>query len=252
MSEILVAKKGELAREETITPMGILQMAISQNADIDKLTKLMELQERWEANEARKAFNVAFSAFKAEAVTIIKNATVKDGPLKDKKYADLFGVVSAITPLMSKHGLSHSWKLSKDEPTWMEVTCTVRHILGHAEAVSMGSAPDAGPGRNAIQARGSAKSYLERYTLLAATGTAASDQDNDGNGGDSGAGMDAGEFDRYCGLIEESGSLESLKQIYLAACADATDKKGIQDKTAVKAFATRKDKRYRELANASR
>lgn len=255
MSELLVAKQGELApvEEAAITPMGILQMAITQGADIDKLTALMGLQERWEANEARKAYSVAFSAFKAEHVSITKATKVKSGPLDGMMYANLFDVVNAVIPALSKHGLSHSWKLTKDEPTWMEVTCTIRHILGHSESVSMGSAPDAGPGRNAIQARGSAKSYLERYTLLAATGTAASDQDNDGNGGtDGGAGMDDGEFDRYCGLIEEAGSIESLKQVYLAACGDATDKKGIQDKAAVKAFAIRKDKRYKELANASR
>jgi hypothetical protein len=30
------------------TPMVLLQMAMSQNADLDKLSKLMDLQERWE------------------------------------------------------------------------------------------------------------------------------------------------------------------------------------------------------------
>jgi hypothetical protein len=76
----------------------------------------------------------------------------------------------------------------------------------------MGAAPDTGPGRNAIQARGSAKSYLERYTLLAATGTAAADQDNDGNG--AGKGMDQDEVDRYIGLIEEAPTVDTLKQKY--------------------------------------
>lgn len=245
MSELLApSKPGELTRE--LTPMGMIEIAISQNADIDKLTKLMELQERWEANQARKAFNVAFSEFKSEAVTIIKNNTVKDGPLKDKKYADLFGVVNVVTPVMSKHGLTHSWKLTKDEPTWMEVTCTIKHILGHSESVSMGAAPDTGPGRNAIQARGSAKSYLERYTLLAATGMAASDADNDGNGGgNTGKTMDSEEFDRFSGLIEGAGSLESLKQIYLAACKDA---KELDDQKSIRKFAEIKNKRYKELA----
>ncbi len=39
---------------------------------------------------------------------------------------------------------------------------------------------DTGPGRNAIQARGSAKSYLERYTATAILGLAAQDADKDG------------------------------------------------------------------------
>lgn len=233
--------------QESVTPMGLLQVAMSQNADIDMLTKLMELQERFEANEARKAFNVAFSSFKSEAVSIVKNTEVKMGPLAGSKYANLFDVVNAVIPSLSKHGLSHSWKLTKDEKDWMEVTCTIRHILGHSESVAMGAAPDAGPGRNAIQARGSAKSYLERYTLLAATGMAASDTDNDGNSSDKKS-MDMYEFDRLCGLIENAGSVESLKSIYLAAAKDAQD---LGDKAAVRQFAAIKDKRYKELHNAS-
>jgi len=44
----------------------------------------------------------------------------------------------------------------------------------------MGGAPDTGPGRNAIQARGSAKTYLERYTATAILGLAPEDEDTDG------------------------------------------------------------------------
>lgn len=236
--------KQERPAELEVSPMmGILQLAIEKGAGIDQLERLMAMHEKWEANQAEKAYSVAFSAFKAEHVSIIKNVTVTDGPLKGKKYTDLFGACNAIIPALSKHGLSHSWKLTKDEPTWMEVTCTIRHILGHSESVSMGAAPDTGPGRNAIQARGSAKSYLERYTLLAATGTAATDQDTDANL-PQGKGMERGEFDRLCGLIENAGSHESLKTTYLAACEDA---KELGDRAAIDEFAKRKNARWKEL-----
>jgi hypothetical protein len=142
----------------------------------------MTLQEKWEANEARKAFNIAFAAFKAESVQIIKGSIIKDGPLKGKAHADLFDVVSAVTPALSKHGLSTAWRLTKDDPSWMEVTCTLSHVAGYSESASMGGAPDTGPGRNAIQARGSVKTYLERYTLTGILGLAAQDADDDGNG----------------------------------------------------------------------
>lgn len=240
-TELLVPEKSS-----EITPLGIIEMAITRpDLDADKLMKLLDLQERWQATEARKAYNVAFSEFKSEAVTIAKNTDVKAGPLAGTKYANLFDVVKAVIPALSKHGLSHSWKLTKDEKGWMEVTCTIRHILGHSESVSMGGEPDTGPGRNAIQARGSAKSYLERYTLLAATGMAASDGDNDGNAPKmQGQGMVQEEFDRLCGLIENAGSRDSLKSIYLAACADA---KELKDQPAINKFAELKDKRWRDL-----
>jgi hypothetical protein len=240
----------ELMKQEPqqleVTPMSMLQMALAKGTDMDQLTKLMELQERWEANEARKAFSVAFSAFKAESIRIVRNITVKEGPLAGKKHADLFGVVSIVTPLMSKHGLSHSWKLTKDEPTWMEVTCTIRHILGHSESVAMGAAPDNGPGRNAIQARGSAKSYLERYTLLGATGLAAAGQDDDGNGdGGKTEGMDASEFDRYMGLIESAANLVTLQKLFTEGYVAAQK---VKDQGAMKQLMFAKDARKKDLA----
>lgn len=165
---------------EQPTPAHLLQLAVQQGADLDKLERLLAMQERWEANEARKAYDAAFSAFKAEAVTIIKNRAVTAGPLQGKKYAELFSVVNAVTPALSKHGLSSSWQITKDEKDWLEVTCTLKHVAGHTERVSMGGPPDIGGAKNPIQARASTVSYLQRYTLKAITGLSEQEDDNDG------------------------------------------------------------------------
>jgi ERF superfamily len=166
----------------TATPSDLLRIAVESGADLDRLERLMALQERWEATEARKAYDVAFTAFKDEAVRIIKNRGVTDGPLRGKRYAELFAVVNAVTPALSKHGLSASWKLTKDDKDWLEVTCTLKHVGGHFEVVSMGGPPDTGGAKNAIQARASTVSYLERYTLKAITGLSEQDDDRDGGG----------------------------------------------------------------------
>ncbi|MDE4918590.1 ERF superfamily protein [Cupriavidus metallidurans] len=165
------------------TPADLLRIAVESGADLDRLEKLMELQERWESKIAKKAYDAAFAAFKAEAVTIIKNKTVTDGPLRGKGYAELHEVVNAVTPALSRHGLSSSWRLTKDDKDWLEVTCYLRHVDGHEESVSMGGPPDTGGAKNAIQARASTKSYLERYTLKAITGLSEQADDDDGNGG---------------------------------------------------------------------
>jgi len=162
-------------------PSDLLRMAIDQGADLDRLERLMDLQDRWERKEAEKAYNAAFAAFKAAAVRIIKGRKVTDGPLRGKEYAELHDVVDAVTPALSRHGLSTAWKLTKDEPQWLEVTCTLKHVGGHSESVSMGGPPDAGGAKNALQARASTKSYLERYTLKAICGVAEGGDDSDGN-----------------------------------------------------------------------
>jgi hypothetical protein len=191
------------------TPAMLLQIAVQQGADLDKLERLMALQERYEASEARKSYSAAFSAFKAEAVTIIKNKTVNAGPLSGKSYAELHAVVNAVTPALSRHGLSAAWKITKDEKDWIEVTCTLAHVMGHSESVSMGGPPDAGGAKNGIQARASTVSYLERYTLKAILGLSEQDDDNDGGKGSDG----------WIVLAEETTDERSLNSIVREAVA---------------------------------
>lgn len=181
MSEIIEAVPTAVVAQPT--PAHLLQLAVQQGADIDKLERLMALQERWEATEARKAYETAFAAFKAEAVRVVKNKSVTAGPLSGKKYAELFSVVNAVTPALSAHGLSSSWSITKDTPEWIEVTCTLKHVGGHFESVSMGGPPDNGGAKNAIQARASTVSYLQRYTLKAITGLSEQEDDTDGGHG---------------------------------------------------------------------
>lgn len=241
--ELTVAQPTEIAH--AVTPMSLIEQASARGASIEQMQQLFDLQLRWEANEAKKAFNAAFSAFKAEAVRIVKNVTISDGPLKGKKHADLFGVVDVVIPAMSKHGLSHSWKITKDEPSWMEVTCTIKHARGHSELFPMGGAPDAGPGRNAIQARGSANTYLERYTLLQALGMAATGTDTDGNApGNAKDGMPEKEFASWLANIEGAASGDDLLKYFNAAYGEAQMAK---DKGAMKQFSSARDARRKEL-----
>lgn len=198
-NEMTILELEEVQREpqtalavQASSPMSMMLSAMDRGASLEQVEKMMALQERWEATEARKAYNAAFSAFKAEAVRIVKNKTVTDGPLKGKSYAELFAVVDALTPALSRHGLSASWKLTKDEPQWLEVTCYLRHVNGHEESVSMGGPPDAGGAKNALQARASTKNYLERYTLKAICGVAEGGEDDDGSGGAAGQQQETG------------------------------------------------------------
>jgi hypothetical protein len=169
------------APDPNATPMQLLSIMTQRGVSMADLKDLVAMAKDWEANEARKQFAIAFAAFKAEAVSVIRNKKVTDGPLKGKSYAELFAVVDEVAPKLSKHGLSHSWKVTKDEKDWIEVTCFITHIAGHSESVSFGGPPDTGGAKNAIQARASTKTYLEKYTLLSILGLSSKDQDTDGN-----------------------------------------------------------------------
>ena len=168
-----------------ITPMDMLNTAVAKGADLEQLQKLMDLQERWEANQAKKAFVEALSAFKADPPTVTKNKHARFGQ-GDKKteysFAPLAEVTGAIAPALSKHGLSHQWEVGQAEGGLIKVTCVLTHVLGHSERVTLQASPDSSGSKNNIQAVGSTLTYLQRYTLLAITGLAAGDQDDDGGG----------------------------------------------------------------------
>lgn len=161
-----------------IDPMQLLQVAVQNGADIDKLEKLMELERRWKADRARDAYVAAMAAFRSEALAIVKRKGVSFGTTT-YRYATLAETLAIAVPALSQHGLSHHWETVQQEGA-ITVTCIVTHLFGHSERTQLSSAPDTSGGKNAIQAVGSAVSYLERYTFMAITGLAASDQDDDG------------------------------------------------------------------------
>ena len=150
--------------------------------DPNRLVQLFELRERWEANEARKAYHKAMSAFKANPPKIGKDKHVKfqtQKGLMEYDHATLASVTTAINAALSEHGLTASWE-TKQADKLITVTCKITHEFGHSEQTSLSSAPDESGGKNSIQAIGSAVTYLQRYTLLALTGLATHDQDTDG------------------------------------------------------------------------
>ena len=180
-----------LAIQQPQSPMALMLQAGQSGTSLETLERMWALQVKFDEREAEKKHNEAFAAFKAEAVRVIKNKTVTDGPLKGKKYAELFAVNNAATQALSRHGLSTYWRTTKDEKDWIEVTCYLKHVGGHVESVSMGGPPDTGGAKSALQARASTTTFLERYTLKAILGVAEQNDDDDGGNHGAAAGDEA-------------------------------------------------------------
>jgi ERF superfamily len=159
------------------SPAEMIRIAVTSGADLEKLKGLLDLQERWEANEARKAFQVAMAAFKSNPPNIGKDKKVSFGNTK-YSHASLYNVVEKITTELSKHGLSAAW--STHQNGQIGVTCKITHVLGHSQETTLQAPADTSGSKNAIQAIGSTISYLQRYSLLAVLGLAAHDMDDDG------------------------------------------------------------------------
>lgn len=163
-------------------PAQLLKIAVERDADLDKLERLMALQERWEQGEARKAFDAAMSAFKADAPKITKNKHVSypgKGGQTSYHHATLDHICQTVNPRLSENGLTYSWETQQADGI-ITVTCVVSHVRGHCTRTALSSTPDASGGKNSIQGVGSAVTYLQRYTLLSALGLATEEQDDDG------------------------------------------------------------------------
>src|SRR5580765_8436040 len=103
----------QLAPFSSLTPMGMLDRAIAQGAGIDILTKLMELQERYDRNLSRKAFDNAMAAAKAEIPIINKNREVDYTSSKGRtnyRHEDLAEIARTVDPILAKQGLSYRFR----------------------------------------------------------------------------------------------------------------------------------------------
>lgn len=179
----------EPSRSNAITPMEMLDRAVTQGASVETLSQLMALQERWEANQARKAFDEAMAAAKANMPAIIKTRKVDFTTGKGRtnyQYEDLASIMNQIGPVLSANGLSVRYRTTAEPNQPISVTCIISHRMGHSEENTLMAGKDDSGNKNSIQAIGSTVTYLQRYTLKAALGLAAAADDDDGAGADTG------------------------------------------------------------------
>lgn len=166
-------------RAAVLTPMDMIGNAVAAGASIDMLERLMALNERYEAAQAKKAYIEAKAAFKAENVIVTKD---KDNKQYASKYASIGNLVNTVNAVLAKHGLDAAWEIEQGEK--ITVTCILSHRAGHSARASMYASPDTSGQKNPIQQIKSAVTYLRVATFEAVTGIATNEgnADDDGNG----------------------------------------------------------------------
>lgn len=166
------------------TPDNFIAQAIKEKVDIDKLEKLLAMKERWDKEQARKAFFEALTAFQEECPDLRKTKqvsfTTKSGGNTNYNYAPLADIDRQIKPLLKKYGFTKRWEIVQDGNKIQAVDCILTHKDGHSERTRVPVTADTSGGKNDIQAVGSAMQYGQRYSLIAALGITTADQDIDG------------------------------------------------------------------------
>lgn len=196
-----------------LTPMAMLSQALEKGATVDVLSQIMALAERWEKAQARKAFDAAMAAAKAEIPPIIKNRTVDFTSQKGRthyRHEDLAEIMRTVDPILAKHGLSCRFRTLNPPNEPITITCIISHRDGHYEENTLSGPRDESGNKNSLQAIGSTQTYLSRYTLKAALGLSSSEDDD---------GRAAGEAKADRKLITEE-QVVAIRDLLLATESD--------------------------------
>lgn len=155
----------------------ISRLALDPRCDMDKLERLIRLQDRMEAKTALEAFNASFAEMQCEMPSVEKRT---ENTHTKKMYADLDDINYTVRPVMAKFGFGVSFKIV-NQAAGVSITGILMHKAGHREETTMLLPLDIGAGRSAVQSVGSTTTYGKRYVMCALLNiTSGDDNDNDG------------------------------------------------------------------------
>jgi hypothetical protein len=234
---------------EAGTPADLLRIAVVGGADVEKLERLMALQERWEKEQARKAFFAAMNRVQSQVEPIIKRSVNQQ---TRSKYAKLEAVNRVLKPLMTQEGFSVAFSEGEGKDGQVRVNAMVMHKDGHSQEYHVDLALDnkgmqGAVNKTEVHGKASTLSYGRRYLATLIFDLAFLDEDDDGNQGKHAAIISEKQAATLADLCNASGSsiegvcrsagVESLAEYPLAAfgyvCgqlkkrADAKQKEGV-------------------------
>lgn len=184
------------------------RVAVSPDVPVDKLERLLAMQERIMAKKAEDEFNAAMLLAQSEMRPVATNA---ENTHTRSRYATFAQLDKALRPVYNAHGFSLSFgEGDSAKPDHIRVLCYVTHRGGHTRLYSKDVSTDAtGPQGKALmtkaQASGNAQSYGMRYLLKGIFNVLIGEDDDDGNMGRGGPSITDAQVADLNALMEECG-----------------------------------------------
>jgi len=226
----------------------IERAARDPSVDIDKLQRLMDMQERITARNAETAYAAALSAMQPDLPVITERGKIDIGRGKPQSYALWEDINETIKPVLAKHGFSLSFRTGQEDGK-ISVTGILSHRQGHSERTTMLLPTDTSGSKNAVQSVGSSTSYGKRYTAAALLNLTSRGEDDDGVAGGSSGKISLEQLEQLVKLADDVfADKEALCRYFqVASLADvsvkefprvlaALEKKRKQNETNLKAI----------------
>lgn len=182
----VIERTDEPAVQESSTAIiqVIERAALNPAIDVEKMERLLAMQERIMTRNAEMSFNSAMRAAQEEMPKVLRN---KRNDQTSSNYADLEKVNDVIVPVYTKHGFSLSFGTA-DTTTegHIRITCFVSHVDGHSRPYFADMPLDiagikGNQNKTPTHAHGSTMSYGRRYLTLLIFNISLTNEDKDGN-----------------------------------------------------------------------
>lgn len=168
-------------------------LALQRDLDNHRLALMQEQRKMAEEDrkrEAALAFARDFAAFRGENIVVPKSKHVDRGKAGSFMQAEYGAAAALLSPKLSKHGFSFRhdqtfgskrWATDgvESDIAWVYVTCYLTHRDGHTERLDLEGPPGDMSANTPVQNMQATASYLKRQSLLAITGTATQDEDDE-------------------------------------------------------------------------
>ena len=191
---------------ETTAIVSMIERAAQNPAvDVDKLMKLLELKERVDAQQAKKAYAAALAEMQPNLPVIAEKGKIEIGKGKPQSFAQWEDVNDAIRPILAQYGFALSFRIAHPEGK-VAVTGVLSHKEGHSEETTIVLPNDSSGSKNAVQAVGSSVSYGKRYSAFALLNITSRGEDDDGRKAGASAEITAEQVEELQTLIVHVGA----------------------------------------------
>lgn len=186
--ELVVNEPKTIATAEDAQPSPefilIERLVKDPDVSVDKLERIIALQDQVRRRQAEEAFNRAFVEMQSEIPVVIERGKGD----KNMSYARFDDIVETVKPVLKKYGffLSHSTQFPDGGD--IIITGILTHAAGHQRETTFRGKADQSGSKNAIQAQGSTLSYGRRYTTLDLLNIVSREDDDDGERAGGGSG----------------------------------------------------------------
>lgn len=184
----------------------IERAALDPRVDMDKMERLLAMQERIFDRNARMAYAAALATMQPKMPVITERGGIKNSAgAVQSRYALWEDINDAIKPILAEHGFALSFRTGTTTEGKITVTGILSHREGHQEETTISLPHDSSGSKNAVQAVGSSTAYGKRYTATALLNITSRGEDDDGKAAPNDW-IDSDQVDELVALMDDVGA----------------------------------------------